>query len=83
VLISDLRQGPVRAIPVENKKVTTLKPVIDQAIDKKAHLMSDSHRSYYQYWLTVSIAFVGESFTARVKPRQGTLQHRRIFFIAI
>jgi hypothetical protein len=46
VLIAVERHGPVRAIPVENEKVTTLKPVIDQAIDKKAHLMSDSHRSY-------------------------------------
>jgi transposase-like protein len=46
VLIAVERNGPVRAIPVKNEKVDTLKPVIDQVVDKNVHLMSDSHRSY-------------------------------------
>lgn len=46
MLIAVERQGPVRAVPVENEKVATLKPIIERIIDKKAHLMSDSHRSY-------------------------------------
>jgi len=46
VLIAVERHGPVRAVPVENEKVTTLQPIIDQFIDKDAHLMSDGHRSY-------------------------------------
>lgn len=46
MLIAVERHGPVRAIPVENEKVDTLKPVIDQTVDKKAHLMGDSRRSY-------------------------------------
>lgn len=40
------RQGPVRAVPIENEKVSTLQPIIDQHIDKQTHLMSDGHRSY-------------------------------------
>jgi transposase-like protein len=46
VLIAVERQGPVRAVPVGNEKAATLKPVIQHLVDKKSHLMSDSHRSY-------------------------------------
>jgi hypothetical protein len=45
-LIAAERHGPVRAIPVKDEKVATLKPIINQTVDKKAHLMSDGHRSY-------------------------------------
>ena len=46
MLIAAERKGPVRAVLVENEKAATLKPVLHQLVDKKAHLMSDSHRSY-------------------------------------
>jgi transposase-like protein len=46
VLIAAERHGPVRAVPVQNEKVTTLQPIIDQYIDKDTHLMSDGHRSF-------------------------------------
>jgi hypothetical protein len=45
-LIAVERYGPVRAVPIDNEKTTTLQPIIDRHIDKGAHLMSDSHRSY-------------------------------------
>ena len=45
-MIAAERCGPVRAIPIENEKVATLQPIIDKFIDKRAHLMSDEHRSY-------------------------------------
>jgi len=45
-MIAVERHGPVRVVPVENEKVCTLQPVIDQFIDKGAHLMSDKHRSF-------------------------------------
>jgi hypothetical protein len=46
VLIAVERHGPVRAVPVENEKVITLQPIINQFVDKNAHLMSDKHRSF-------------------------------------
>lgn len=45
----------MRAVPIENEKVTTLQPIIDQLIDKHAHLMSDAHRSYIH---------IGQQFSA-------------------
>lgn len=38
----------MRAVPIENEQAATLKPIINQHIDKNAHLMSDGHRSYIQ-----------------------------------
>ena len=46
MLIAVERCGPVRAVPIDNEKVATLQPIIDQHIDKNAHLMSDGHRSF-------------------------------------
>ena len=40
------RSGPVGAVPVSDEKVATLQPIVDQLVDKRAHLMSDKHRSY-------------------------------------
>lgn len=45
-MIAAQRHGPVRAVPVENEKVSTLQPIIDKYVNKDAHLMSDKHRSY-------------------------------------
>ncbi len=46
VLIVAERQDPVRAVLIENEKMATLQPIIDQHVDKRSHLMSDGHRSY-------------------------------------
>jgi len=45
-MIAVERHGPVRAVPVENEKADTLKPIINRLVDNSAHLMSDEHRSY-------------------------------------
>lgn len=46
MLIAVERQGSVRALPIENEKVATLKPILKRLIDKDSHLMSDGHKSY-------------------------------------
>lgn len=55
MLIAAERHGPVRAVSVENEKVATLQPIIEQLIDKDAHLMSDEHRSFLH---------IGQQFSA-------------------
>jgi len=54
-MIAVERHGPVRAVPVSDEKVATLQPIVDQLVDKRAHLMSDKHRSYLH---------IGQQFSA-------------------
>jgi len=54
-MIAVERHGPVRAVPVSDEKVSTLQPIVDQLVDKRAHLMSDKHRSYLH---------IGQQFSA-------------------
>ena len=68
MLIAVQRRGPVRAVPIENEKVATLQPIIDQYIDKQAHLMSDSHRSYLH---------IGQHFLAHSHVKHSLRQYSR------
>ena len=47
-MIAVERQGPVRAFPIDDEKVATIKPLMDTHIAKATHLMTDGHRSYQQ-----------------------------------
>ena len=47
-MIAVERQGPVRAFPIEDEKVSTMKPLVEKLIAKATHLMTDGHRSYQQ-----------------------------------
>lgn len=38
----------MRTFPIDNEKAATLKPLIDQHIDKQSHLMTDGHKSFIQ-----------------------------------
>jgi len=44
-LIAVERQGSVRARPVENDKISTLSPVINQTVKREAYLMTDQQHS--------------------------------------
>jgi len=57
-LITVERCGPVRAVPIDNEKVSTLQPIIDRHIDKNSHLMTDEHRSY----LSIGKQFLAHSY---------------------
>jgi hypothetical protein len=45
-LIAVERQGSVRAQPVENDKIVTLLPIVNQNVKHEAHLMTDQHHSF-------------------------------------
>jgi transposase-like protein len=46
VLVAVQRSGPVRAAPVPSDKVEDLLPMINQFVDKDAHLMTDQLHAY-------------------------------------
>ncbi len=54
MLIAAQRHGPVRAVPINDEKASTVQPIVDQHIDKDCHLMSDGHRTYISIGKTFS-----------------------------
>jgi len=46
VLIAVERHGSVRSVPMDNKKITTLAPVVTSLVSRKADLMTDELPSY-------------------------------------
>jgi hypothetical protein len=46
VLVAVERNGPVRSAPVKSDSIANLSPVIDQFVDKRAHLKTDELHAY-------------------------------------
>lgn len=62
------RHGSVRAVPVQNDRITELGPVIDKLISGKARLMSDGHKSYRR---------IGRNFAAHETVSHGKREYVR------
>jgi transposase-like protein len=55
VLVAVERNGPVRAVPVDNDRIEHLLPHIDRFVDKNACLMTDENRAY----ISIGKAYAG------------------------
>jgi len=61
VLIAAQRCGPVRAVPIDDEQASTVRPIVDQYVDKDCHLMSDGHRTY----ISIGKHFSAHSYVTR------------------
>lgn len=58
VFVAVQRKGAVRSVPVESDALAILEPVVEQYIDKEAHLMSDQNPAY----LSIGKGYAGHEF---------------------